>query len=543
MTMKLYRNPFQRITPLLLSGVIILASCEQSENDSNRTEPSGKEGTCTILPPLVTIEPFGADAATRAAAEPVEEQLYPIAEELSGILTIANIPEEDNPQTRALAAGTYYRLVIYKQADWESGTLTIAEQRLCKTGSTDFLGNSGNSITNPIQLSQGSYKVFCYSLNSTITTIPELSAAATSLSLSDGNDFMSAVVDMEIMGAQLGSTVTVPAISLVHRCCKLTGTLTAEFDGGNQISATNPVPSLQVNGTFVSSGTWDIKTSELSPTASGSNTKTIPLSLSGENFSGSIVVLPLSAQKLTATYSFKPEKATATVSGTNQALSAANTTFIPGSNHTFTIKAISAYVLTDASPVTIKGLKWAKTNLKADKTFAANPWNGGNADGANDYWRWNMLDVDTSSDYPASTPTTWSTATDPCRQASGNWRIPSKTEYETLVTAVLPSKNVYINGELVKTTATGWFASTKDSKRSGIVFYDGSANVVFLPAAGNRNGSSYGSVGTGGYYWSSTFYENGINSNYAYCLGFYSSNCYVNGNSRNTGHSLRCVQQ
>lgn len=540
--MKLYRNPLKRITPLLLSGVIMLASCEQSENDNHCNESSGKEGTCTVLPPLVTIEPFGADAATRAAAEPVEEQLYPIADELSGILTIANIPEEDSPKTRALATGTYYCLVIYKQADWESGTLTIAEQRLCKTGSTGFFGTDGNAINNPIQLSQGNYKVFCYSLNSTTTTIPELSTAATSLSLSDGNDFMSAAVDMEIMGSQLGSTVTVPVISLVHRCCKLTGTLTAEnFVGGNQISASSPVPSLQVTGTFASSSTWNIKTSVLSSTASGSSTKTIPLSLSGENFSGSIVVLPLSAQKLTATYSFKPEKATATVSGTNKELSAANTTFTPGSNHTFTIKAIGAYVLTSTSPVTIKGSKWARTNLKADKSFVTNPWNGGNADSANDYWRWNVLDVDTSSDYPADPPATWSDATDPCRQASGNWRIPSKSEFDNLVTAVLPSKNVYIDGELVKTTATGWFASTKDSKRSGIVFYDGSASVVFLPATGYRYGSSYNSTGSSGYYWSSTLYES--NTSYAYYLDFGSYYCRVYNYYRNYGYSLRCVQR
>lgn len=540
--MKLHTNRLGNSIACLLGGMLILASCEQSENDNNRTEPSGKEGTCTVLPPVVTIEPFGADAASRTAAEPVEEQLYPIADELSGVLTIANTPEEDNPQTRALATGTYYRLVIYKQADWESGTLNIAEQRLCKTGSTDFFDNSGNSITNPIQLSQGNYKVFCYSLNSTTTTIPELSVAETSLSLYDGNDFMSAVVDMEITGAQLGSTVTVPAISLVHRCCKLTGTLTAAyFDGGNQISASSPVPSLQVTGTFVSSGTWNIQTSVLSSTASGNSTKTIPLSLSGENFSGSIVVLPLSGQILTATYSFKPEKATATVSGTNKALSAANTVFTPGSNHTFTIKAIGAYVLTDTSPVTIKGLKWARTNLQANKTFAANPWNGGNADGANDYWRWNMLDVDVSDAKPANPPSTWSDATDPCQQASGSWRIPSKSEFDNLATAVLPSKKVYINGELVITTATGWFASTKDSNRSGVVFYDGSANVVFLPATGFRSGSIYYRTGTEGRYWCSAFNES--STEYAYCLYLYSDRQLVATCFLASGNSLRCVQQ
>lgn len=541
--MKLHTNRIRIFISCLLGGILLLTSCEQSENDNNCNESSDKKGICNILPPLVTIEPFGTDAATRTAPEPIEEQLYPIADELSSVLTIANTPEENTPQTRALAAGTYYQLVIYKQADWDSGTLTIAEQRLCKTGSTGFFDNTGNSIINPIQLSQGQYQVFCYSHNSTIAANLTLSSGSASLSMPDGIDFLSAVVNMEITGTQLGSIVTVPAITLVHRCCKLTGTLTAVyFDGGNQISA-SPEPSLSITGNFTSSCTWNIKTSLPNITATDNGkTKSIELHLSDENYSGSIVVLPLSAQKLTATYSFRPEKASAAVIGTNKTLSTTNTTFIPGSNHTFTIKAIGAYVLTDTSPVTIRGVKWAKTNLKADKTFAANPWSGGRVDGTNDYWRWNMLNVDTSNDYPEDNTDTWTADTDPCRLAGNNWRIPKKAEFESLIEAPLVEKKVYIDGELLKTTKTGWIASQKGIFRNGTVFYEGPNKVVFFLSTGSRAGdqiydSNYGS------YWSSDSEPSPYSSGrYGFYLYVFADDNLLQSFWRSLGNSLRCVQ-
>lgn len=65
--------------------------------------------------------------------------------------------------------------------------------------------------------------------------------------------------------------------------------------------------------------------------------------------------------------------------------------------------------------------------------------------------------------------------------------------------------------------------------------------LVFLPAAGNRNGSSYNNVGTNGNYWSATL--NTSNTNNAYNLNFNSGNCNVNNNNRNNGRSLRCAQE
>ena len=65
--------------------------------------------------------------------------------------------------------------------------------------------------------------------------------------------------------------------------------------------------------------------------------------------------------------------------------------------------------------------------------------------------------------------------------------------------------------------------------------------LLFLPAAGFRyydDGIVY-SVGTDGYYWSST-----VNSGYAYYLYFYGSNVSANNVSfRAAGFSVRCISE
>ena len=65
-----------------------------------------------------------------------------------------------------------------------------------------------------------------------------------------------------------------------------------------------------------------------------------------------------------------------------------------------------------------------------------------------------------------------------------------------------------------------------------------SAGAVFLPASGYRNGSGVGTVQNRGDYWSATEF----NSIYAYYLGFYSGEAYVNYDTRQFGRSVRLVK-
>lgn len=64
--------------------------------------------------------------------------------------------------------------------------------------------------------------------------------------------------------------------------------------------------------------------------------------------------------------------------------------------------------------------------------------------------------------------------------------------------------------------------------------------LIFLPAAGNRNGTSLNNQGSNGYYWSSSL--NSDNPNNAWNLNFNSSNVNVNNNNRYNGYSVRAVQ-
>ena len=65
-----------------------------------------------------------------------------------------------------------------------------------------------------------------------------------------------------------------------------------------------------------------------------------------------------------------------------------------------------------------------------------------------------------------------------------------------------------------------------------------SAGAVFLPAAGNRNGSNIQYVQSRGYYWSATKYNDDI----AHCLRFLSTLAKIDTNGRSAGFSVRLVK-
>jgi len=67
------------------------------------------------------------------------------------------------------------------------------------------------------------------------------------------------------------------------------------------------------------------------------------------------------------------------------------------------------------------------------------------------------------------------------------------------------------------------------------------SGVVFLPAAGYRNGTTVNNAGSNGNYWSST--ANPSNANNAYNVNFNSGNLNpANNNNRNYGFSVRLVR-
>ena len=550
------------ITIFLLGSMMLLASCEKSENNEHDAT-SGAKGTCTLLPPTVTIEPFGAGTATsRSGKVSPEEQVCSITDKMVNTLIVENISEEDTSadtlKTRALTNGVYYRLVVYKQSEWGAG-MAIAEQRLCKIGDTHYYNVDATTNDAPINVSPGDYKVFCYSFNNT-TPITLLPTNSTNLEVTNGKDFMSAIVSITIGADKIGSNVSIPKIALTHRCCKLTGILTAEDFANNKILDDLPKPKLSVVGLLYNSHTWVIASESLSRTGIQTNTTVnIDLAANADNtkYSGSTFILPVNDQILSATYNFKPTSAPKAAADT-KALSSEVKLYQGGTHVAFTIKAVGVYELTWPDYATIGGVKWAGTNLDHNNKLESYPWISGVWDGntvppelgqlsndsKNDYWRWNVLNVDLDDSYPALPPsngTTWELSKDPCRQGlGGTWRVPTKDNLQSLVDAKLSNKWVKINNEEPKkTNSCGWLDANK-TRAPGTIFANTPSNVVFLPATGFRSGSSYYDVGTFGYYWSSTLHES--NNNNAYVFSFGSSSCCVIYNTRSGGRSLRCVQ-
>ena len=105
----------------------------------------------------------------------------------------------------------------------------------------------------------------------------------------------------------------------------------------------------------------------------------------------------------------------------------------------------------------------------------------------------------------------------------GSWRMPTKAEQDEL----------YDNCIWTWTTQNGINGCLLTSKKNG--------NSIFLPAAGNRYGSSGNYVGSGGGCWSSSL--NGSYSIYAYILDFDSDGMQLANGNRYFGLSVRPVCQ
>ena len=109
------------------------------------------------------------------------------------------------------------------------------------------------------------------------------------------------------------------------------------------------------------------------------------------------------------------------------------------------------------------------------------------------------------------------------KKLDGSWRFPTKAEFEELL-----DKN---NCEWKWTTRNGINGYNIKSKKNG--------NVIFLPAAGWRDGMSLKSQGIYGQYWSSTPDNNDLLS--AYSLIFVESGRRMNQYARCNGYCIRPV--
>lgn len=525
----------------LLALALLAAACEKTDNDTQGPDMPGENAQCLLEAPAIGIEPFGAGSPATRAAQAIkeEQQAFNVGEELGNIITLGNSKTQEAPQTRTLNTGAYCRIVIYKLEDWNNNTMKVLEQRLCKQGSTDYFDELGDS-TEPIYLDPGSYKIFCYSFNKTTADkMAKLADGAVNVALADGDDFMSVVKDLTITAAQLGTNVSLGTVTLEHRCCQLIGVLTAEAFNGYTGIGDSPAPSLSAVSTFTTAGNWSINGNSFAATATADQTKAFTMTKSGNDYKGTMVILPITGKVLKANYNFKPDGSSVNITATDKQVNA-SATFSSGGSYSITVKAIGAYVPSTESPVLIGSYKWATANLDNTKKLETNTWTSGQLNGSdNDYWRWNVKDVDTSSSY-GTKENTWNISNDPCRAGLGSpWRVPPKANFDNLVGYTHKNKRAFINGTAVTTNGYGWVSS---GSVKGCVFVDTTRGTcIFLPTTGTRNGSGYYNVGISGGYWSGTLYPS--DTDFAYYLRFDSGSCLVNNYGyRCDGFSLRCSQ-
>ena len=160
-------------------------------------------------------------------------------------------------------------------------------------------------------------------------------------------------------------------------------------------------------------------------------------------------------------------------------------------------------------------VKWATCNIGASK-----PEDYG------DYFAWG--EDEPKSTYTADNSATYGRTNYTFRDAAkkkwgGTWRMPTYDECQELDD----------DCTWQWTTVGGHNGYKVTSKKNG--------NSIFLPAAGNRYGSSLYYAGTYGYYWSST--PCASDSNGAYYLYFNSSGHDVSYNNRYYGRSVRPVSE
>jgi uncharacterized protein (TIGR02145 family) len=163
--------------------------------------------------------------------------------------------------------------------------------------------------------------------------------------------------------------------------------------------------------------------------------------------------------------------------------------------------------------IVINGIRWATRNVDTPGVFVAHPENFGRL------YQWNRRQSwGTAGEvlgWDSSVPSNvWSTYNDPCPQG---WRVPTQAEFIALGSSIWTIQNG-VRGRL----------------------YGTAPYQIFLPAAGFRNRiGALNSIGTDGFYWSST----PMSGENARSLWFSSGYSDVGHNYRVYGFSVRCVAE
>lgn len=206
-------------------------------------------------------------------------------------------------------------------------------------------------------------------------------------------------------------------------------------------------------------------------------------------------------------------------------------TIVEGSQITSVAAKMSSNPTIDCGIVDLglpSGNLWASKNVGA-----ANPYDAGlyfTWGNVNGYAAGSGHNFDSNNyEVPGKNLTASFTSGDPTYDAAranmgSSWRMPTQTECQ----------------ELINNCTWTWKASG-NTDYNGIAGYEvvgTNGNKIFLPCAGNYNGTTLLNSGTGGYYWSTTCRS----SSSAYCVYFGSSSKSMDYSNRYCGQSVRAVR-
>lgn len=504
--------------------------------------PANPDALCTLTPHAVEICPVDVSATplTRSATgEPEQKVTYAenLGHNFSAEATLEAEPQD--AQTRAagyLAAAAQYRIVVY---DNSSGA--IVGNVVYKKGSADVV--SGDVI----KLKAGTYRLFAYTFNSS-SNIRGLDADNRNVTVNSGEDFMTYTLGFTISSADYGSGKQLN-ISFVRQCARLTVTIVVEGYTDNNVTAA----SLKVGNVFGSgSSKWNgfanTDASTLASVAGTASLYNITAYTSSVDCGPStnkkyLITSPCSNQTISIS-DMVVDRSGLEFTYTTPFTFPNPVTLVKGGSYRLTIHTGDYYVLTPTNPVTINGMKWARSNLlqtgagdSAPVSFVKNPWDYGS------YWNWGMRDatalgyfiyIQGNANWVVATP--GNANQDPCRSLGSGWYLPKQNQLIYLLNSFpVVGTKVRINGTINTTEGFGWAPDAK-----GVVFKDGN-QVIFLPSSGWRDFTSYINAGDGGYYHSSDCVSTVEEKAYSLVFDGSTQPSVIQIN-RYIGASLRCVQ-
>ena len=210
-----------------------------------------------------------------------------------------------------------------------------------------------------------------------------------------------------------------------------------------------------------------------------------------------------------------------------------------GNELSFATQPVSATTVTDIDgnvyPVIIIGTQtWMKENLKTTRYQNGEAIPTGLSDAswaATTSGAFAIYNNDAANNTVYGKLYNWYAATDSRKIAPQGWHVPSREEWETLITFL--GESPIAGGEMKETGLTHW--NTPNVGASNSSGFTGLAG-------GSRSNLSYGFIGDGGYWWSTTEYLPA--SAEAESLGLFArtAEAFLVTGSKVFGTSIRCIK-